>query len=115
MPKSERVRLRHMLDAAREALAFTAGKTRADLDSDRKLNLSLVRLIEIIGEAASQVSAETQARHTPIPWLDIIGMRHRLAHGYDEVDLDIVWEVVTHDLPPLAAALEKVLEAEDEA
>ncbi len=112
MPKSEQVRLRHMLDAAREAASFVHGKTRADLDTDRQLNLSLVRLIEIIGEAAQQVSAVTQQRHTEIPWPDIIGMRHRLIHGYDEVDLDIVWQVVTHDLPPLVTALQKMLAEE---
>ncbi|MBI3761744.1 MAG: DUF86 domain-containing protein [Chloroflexi bacterium] len=113
MPKSDTVRIRHMLDAAKEAVAFTEGKTRGDLDSDRKLNLSLVRLIEVVGEAANQVSAETQARCAQVPWPDIIGMRHRLVHGYDEVDLDIVWQVVTLDLPSLVVALEEILQAED--
>ena len=73
------------------------------------LNLSLVRLIEIIGEAAARVSAETQAKHPEIRWPGIIGMRHRIAHGYDEINFDIVWEVATVDLPPLIATLEQIL------
>lgn len=109
MPKSDRVRLLHMLDAAREVVGFAAGRTRSDLDSDRMLNLSLVRLIEIVGEAAARVSPETQAKHPEIRWPGIIGMRHRIAHGYDEINFDIVWEVATVDLPPLIAALEQIL------
>ena len=115
MSKNDPVRLRHMLDAALEAISFAEEQTRADLDADRKLNLSLVRLIEIIGEAADQISANTQERHADIPWADIIGMRHRLIHGYSDVDLDIVWQVVTKDLPPLVAALEKILRSDNDA
>jgi len=76
MPKRDRVRLLHMRDAAREAVGFTASRARADLDSDRMFNLALVRLIEIIGEAAARVSLETQAKYPGIPWPDVIGMRH---------------------------------------
>jgi len=109
MPKNDRVRLLHMRDAAREAVGFAAGRSRADLDTDRMLNLSLVRLIEVIGEAAGRVSADTQAKYPGIPWSDITGMRHRLVHGYDEINLDIVWEVATVDLPALMTQLEQIL------
>ncbi len=86
------------------------GRTRAELDSDRQLNLSLVRLLEIIGEAAGRVPAQERARHTDIPWAEIIGPRNRLIHGYDSVDFDILWQIVSDDLPLLIAALEKALE-----
>ena len=102
------VRLRHMLDAAREAAQMAQGKTRADLDTDRPLNLSLVRLLEIVGEAASRVPPGERAQYSGIPWLQIIGLRNRLIHGYDNVDFDILWEIVTRDLPHLIAALEKI-------
>ena len=82
MPKSDRVRLQHMLDAAREALSFVRGKTRGHLDRDRLLVLALVKAIEIIGEAAYQVSSETRWQIPEVPWEDIIGMRHRLVHAY---------------------------------
>jgi len=110
MPKSDTIRFHHMLDAAREAVSFAAGCSRADLDSNRMLNLSLVRLIEIIGEAAGRVSPEAQKSYPQIAWPEIVGMRHRLAHGYDAIDLDIVWEVVNGDLPKLIVQLEALLD-----
>ena len=100
-------RIRHMLDAAREAQAFIAGRARADLDNDRLLALALVKLVEIIGEAASRVSPEGRAQYPSVPWPSIVRMRNRLIHGYFDIDLDRVWETVTTDLPPLVAALEE--------
>ena len=103
------VRLRHMLDRAREAREMARGRTRADLDTDRQLNLSLVRLLEIIGEAAARVPQAERDRFPRIPWADIVGLRNRLIHGYDVVNFDILWEIVQDDLPPLVAELERVL------
>jgi uncharacterized protein with HEPN domain len=103
------VRLRHMLDAAREAAQMAQGKVRADLDADRQLNLSLVRLLEIVGEAASRVPVGERAKYSGIPWVPIVGLRNRLIHGYDNVDFDILWEIVSQDLPPLIRELEKIL------
>ena len=103
------VRLRHMLDHAREAVAMAVGKTRKDLDTDRKLNLALVRLLEVVGEAASRTPAEERAQYPQIPWAEIVGLRNRLIHGYDSVDFDILWQIITHDLPPLMAALEQIV------
>lgn len=85
------------------------GKTRAELDNDRQLNLALVRLLEIVGEAAGRVPSEDRSRHPNIPWAEIVGLRNRLIHGYDSVDFDILWQIVIDDLPPLIAALEKAL------
>ncbi len=76
------LRLRHMLDHAREAVEMIRAKERSDLDRDRKLELSLVRLVEVVGEAASRLSREEQARFPSIPWAQVVGMRHRLIHGY---------------------------------
>jgi uncharacterized protein with HEPN domain len=97
-----------MLDHAREAVAMAAGRTRADLDTDRQFNLALVRLVEIIGEAANRVPDAERARMSQIPWPQIVSLRNRLIHGYDEVDFDILWQIVTRDLPPLIKALEKI-------
>jgi uncharacterized protein with HEPN domain len=102
-----------MLEAAREAMSFIQGQSRKALDSNRMLVLSLVKCIEIIGEAASRVSPETQAKHTGIPWVDIVGMRNRLIHAYFEIDLDRVWDTVTDDLPPLVSELEKASASEE--
>ena len=109
-PPKSAVRLRHMLDHACEAVSMVRGKTRADLDTDRALNLALVRLLEITGEAASRIPKSERELYPDIPWPEIVGLRNRLIHGYDEVDLDIVWQIVTADLPPLIKSLEKILE-----
>ena len=103
------VRLRHMLDACREAVQFSQGRSRDDLDSDRLFQLAMVRLVEIIGEAASRLTKETHARHAGIPWPQIISTRNRLIHGYDQIDHDIPWNILTQDLPPLIPTLEGIL------
>ncbi len=103
------VRLRHMLDAAQKAIAFTQGCTRTDLDKDEKLTLSLVRLLEILGEAAKSVSNQCREANPSIPWRQIAGARDRLIHGYFDVDLDIVWKIISADLPVLVENLKKAL------
>jgi uncharacterized protein with HEPN domain len=111
MYPDDSTRLRHMLDAAREALEFTKGKQRDNFNKDRQLVLAVLKCIEIVGEASAAISAATTSRYPEIPWQQIRGMRNRLVHGYYEVDLDVVWDTVTHNLGPLAAALEKVVPA----
>ena len=101
-----------MLDAAREAQAYTAGKARDEFDRDRLLQLGLTRLIEIIGEAAGQVSDEARQRQPTIPWSKIVGMRNRLVHAYFAVNLDILWDTVTLELPVLISQLETLLAEE---
>ena len=86
-----------------------AGKERADLQSERMLELALVRLIEIVGEAAARVSPESQTRYPHIPWRQVVGMRNRLVHGYDSVDLDVLWDTIEDDFPPLIAELKRIL------
>ena len=109
MKANDDIRLRHMRDAAKEALAFAAGKQRADLDADRQLLLALTRCIEIIGEAASNITEDTISRHPAIPWPQIKGMRNRLIHAYFDVDPDVVWDTVVHNLKPLLVALNKII------
>lgn len=109
------VRLRHMLDYARKAMQFTAGKDRADLDADEMLAMATIHSIEILGEAARTVSEEIRRRYPRIPWEAITGTRNRLAHGYIDVDLDIIWSIVTKDLPPIIKELEGILKKESGA
>lgn len=98
-----------MLSHACEAVSLIEGKTRTDLDRERLLNLALVRLLEIVGEAANRVSSEGQMRWSGIPWPQIVGMRNRLIHGYDFVDFDILWQTVVEDVPNLITLLETIL------
>jgi uncharacterized protein with HEPN domain len=78
-------------------------------DADENLRLALIHLVQVIGEAARQVSREFTASHPEIPWEDIVGMRHKVVHDYLGVDEDIVWQVVTEDLPKLVDALEPLV------
>lgn len=103
------IRLRHMRDHAAEAIAMTRHKKRSDLERDRMLELALVRLMEIIGEAAGRVSPETRARLPGLPWSDVVAMRNRLIHGYDSVDPDILWTTIKDDLPHLLKAVDRLL------
>ena len=109
MRPDDLVRLRYMLDHSIEAIDHTEGRQRHDLDKDRILELALVRLLEIIGEAANRLSAACLSSHPTIPWSQIISLRNRLIHGYDSVDLDILWEILTTDLPQLIADLKTIL------
>jgi uncharacterized protein with HEPN domain len=102
-------RVHHMLDAAQTALRLAEGRTRADLDADITLRLSLWKLLEIIGEAAGRVATPLRAQYPHIPWQIAADTRNRLTHGYDRVDNAVIWSTVTEDLPLLVPSLEAVL------
>jgi len=107
--KDERVFLRHMLDAARQAREYAQGRSRADLERDPLLRDGFVRQLTIIGEAAGRVSKATRSAHPDVPWPDLVGMRNRIVHEYFRVDLDIVWATVQFDLPELISQLDNLL------
>ena len=107
--KDDIVRVRHMLDFARKVVQFNKGKSRADLDSNEMLAMATIHLIEVIGEASRTISPELRHQYPEIPWDLISGTRNRLAHGYIDVDLDIVWAIVTKDLPSLIVQLRRIL------
>ena len=112
MPKSDRARLLHMVEAAREAMRSASGRARNDLDNDLVWTLGLVKCVEIIGEAAARIGKETKERHPEIPWAQIVAMRNRLVHLYFDIDLDQVWKAVTEDLPALLKQLQEILETD---
>jgi uncharacterized protein with HEPN domain len=107
--RDDAVPIRHMLEHAKEAISLVSGRSREELRSHRMLQLALTRLVEIVGEAAGRVSPETQSKFPAVPWREAIATRHRITHGYDVVDYDILWDTVQDDLPPLVKALEGVL------
>ncbi len=101
--------MEHVLTAARGAVAALRGKSLRDLDMANDFTLALIKRIEMIGEAASRVRPETRQQFEEVPWRDIVDTRHRLIHGYSEVDLVIVWKIATEELAPLIVSLERVL------
>jgi uncharacterized protein with HEPN domain len=102
----------HMLEYARAADGMVAGRTRADLDTDIMLRLAVTRAIEVIGEAAAHVPPGTRSQHPQLPWQIIVGMRHRLIHGYAELDLDLLWEAASADVPKLITELQQIVPPE---
>lgn len=109
LPDKDRARLRHMLDAAERIIAFTEEVSAENFQKDEKLNLAVVRLFEILGEAANNISDEVQKKYSDVPWREIAGIRNRLIHGYFDVDLNIVWQIIQTDLPPLIENIKYIL------
>jgi|SRR5579864_4110303 len=98
-----------MLQASRDALEFTRGVPLEAFLQDRKLQRAVERAVEIVGEAASRVSAELREAHPEIPWRKIIAQRNVLAHEYGDVEPALVWDLVADHLPALVEQIEPLL------
>ena len=98
-----------MLDYAQEAVEMAQGRRREDLNADRMFRYALTHLVELIGEAAARVSEDGQRRYASVPLRAARGMRNRLIHGYDVVDLDVLWDTIRDDLPALIVRLRQAL------
>ena len=112
MQEADYIRLKHILDASIEIVTFLENITQTEFEEDRKLHLSVVHLLEIIGEAGNQVSEEIKQQYTTIPWKYILGMRNRLIHGYFDVDLAIVWKTAHKDIPPLIKKIQDIISSQ---
>ena len=114
MPRDDSAYLLDMMLAARDALSFTEGMSYDEFVLDRRTQLSVLKSVEIVGEAAAHVSEDTRRARPAIPWADIVGMRNRLVHVYFDIDLQLVWATVRDDLPALIALLEPLVPPETE-
>jgi len=103
--RADRIRLTHMLEAARRVARYCDGMTRDTLEADEMRFLAVVKSIEVIGEAATKVSHAMQERVCGIDWEGVRRMRNRLIHGYDTIDPARVWDAVEIDIPGLIDAL----------
>src|SRR5580658_5894086 len=106
----DRARLRHIADALTSVGDFIEGRRREELDQNQMLVFALVHALQIVGEAATKVTAETRDRYPEIPWPTIIGMRHRLVHAYFDINLDILWTTAVEAAPAMLAQVKRVLE-----
>lgn len=99
-----------MLEAAEAASYFSQGRTRADLENHLMFYYAVAKAVELIGEAANNVSAASRAKIRGIDWERIVGMRHRLVHDFHGVNKDILWDVIQDDMPILITQLQAALE-----
>lgn len=108
--RADRDRLLDIVEAG-DKVAARVAQGRAAFDADEDRQLATVRLLEIVGEAASQVSAEVRAGHPQVPWVEAVRLRNRVVHGYFAIDFDVVWDTAAHDLPAFVAGVRAVLDS----
>ena len=109
MPYDPLASIDHMLNHAREAQAFAAARSRADLDTDRTLAMLLTHLMEIFGEASARIPRDFRENHPEFDWQEAADFRNVLIHQFDTISYDIIWEAVHDELPSLIAQLEAIL------
>jgi uncharacterized protein with HEPN domain len=105
--------LEHMRQAAADACAYVEGINKADFLADKRTQQAVVMNLIVIGEAATKMlqdHSDFTDRHTQIPWRNMKGMRNRIAHGYFEINLDVVWDTVQTALPALLRDLPNLKE-----
>lgn len=98
-----------MLDASRDAAGMVKGRSRGDLDTNMMLRRALINAVQEVGEAAARITPAGRERLAVLPWGQIVGMRNRLVHGYDRINLDMLWTVAAEELPALIGLLEGAL------
>lgn len=105
--KEDEVYLRHIRDAIDQIGEYTSDVDREEFQESSMVQDAVVRQIEIIGEAAKQLSSETIEEYSSVPWADIAGMRDKLIHNYFGVDIEQVWQTVQSDIPELKEKLNR--------
>ncbi len=109
MKKDDTVYLLHILDAIDLIIQYTKGMSENEFLSNSMAHDAVVRQLEIIGEAARNVSDEFQAKHRQLPWIKMIGIRNKIVHEYFNVNYSIVWDTIKDDLPLLKKSIKKIL------
>ncbi len=113
MKKDDTVFLKHILDAINLIEEYLKDKSYEEFKDNHMLQDAVIRELEIIGEAAKNLSKEFRNKHSDIPWRQIAGMSDKLIHGYFGVDLDAVWDTATIDIPSLKERLQEILKKEE--
>lgn len=99
-----------MLNYAKDAVNFTENMTYEAFINDKKTKFAAVRAVEVVGEASNKVSEENKQKYPDIPWIEMRGIRNRIIHNYDDIDLEILWKVIKNDLPVLIRKLEEIID-----
>jgi uncharacterized protein with HEPN domain len=109
MKHDDKARLEHMLESAKDAISFLGSMTEDELAQNRMALQAIVRSVEIIGEAASQLTPEFRSKNTHVPWAQIVGMRNRLIHAYFDIDHELVFSTVQADIPILVDQIKQFI------
>jgi uncharacterized protein with HEPN domain len=104
--------LQDMLENAKRAIQFAAGMNYEAFAKDDKTVYAVIRAVEIIGEAASNIPENVRSKYSEIPWRDIKGMRNKLVHRYFGINMEVVWQTIHEDLPMIVETLENILAQE---
>jgi len=107
--RSDPPALADLIAACLKVIGYVGDASRPEFDEDDRLLSACCYQIAVIGEAVKRVSPATRGRHPEVPWKDIAGMRDRLIHGYDSVDLDELWKTATEDIPALLEQVRTIL------
>ncbi|MHA1370654.1 MAG: HepT-like ribonuclease domain-containing protein [Promethearchaeota archaeon] len=99
-----------ILSSIQEIRAFTKGMDFEGFEKDRKTVNAVIRSLEVMGEAVKKIPPEIKDKYPEIPWKYIAGMRDKLIHEYHGVDLEIVWEVIEREIPPIKPKFKKILD-----
>ena len=109
MKRDPRVYLDDILDAMNKAEMFVAGMSYEQFENDLRTHYAVTRALEIVGEATRRLADSFREQYPDVPWRDMAGMRDRIIHGYDNVKLRIVWDVVKQDIPQVRPLIEQIL------
>lgn len=106
----DKVRIQHMIDAINKINLYVGHSDKPAFESDSKLQDASIRQLQILGEAARKISEDFQSKHPGIPWTEVIGLRNVVIHDYAGIDSDIIWNIISNDLPPLLIELQSIEE-----
>ena len=109
----DRQRLLHILESIAELEQYTSKATFNSFVENSMMRFACVKQMEIIGEAANYISDETKSKFTEIQWRQIIGLRHILVHEYFGIDNNLIWQIISNDIPKLKESIQKILESLD--
>jgi uncharacterized protein with HEPN domain len=108
-PRKWKFRLRHMQEAAAKVLRYTAALDAVTFAADERTVEAVVWNLTVLGEAARHIPDDVERAYAAVPWPQMKGIRNRIVHGYDQIDLDVIWNVVRVELPPLLPLLDQVM------
>src|SRR4051812_47213304 len=108
VPRKWKFRLQHMRQALDKIARYTGGMTEAQFRAADQTVEAVVWNLTVLGEAGRHIPPHVVDSYPEVPWPQIRGIRNRIAHGYDQIDWSIIWNVVTIELPPLAPLFERI-------